>query len=89
MYIFYILDHFLVSSAIFTFCLFVCYGHINFLARKLNFYGEDWSYRVFFFNTQISFSPHFYTNKDIDMRSFVTCSRHRVVFLEIFSLLQI
>ena len=39
------------------------------------------NYRVFFYYALISFSPHFYTNKDIDMRSFVTCSRHRVVFL--------
>ena len=35
---------------------------------------------VFFFYTQISFSPHFYTNKDINMRSFVMCSGHRVFF---------
>ena len=32
----------------------------------------------FFYYALISFSPYFYTNKDIDMRSFVTCSRHRV-----------
>ena len=35
----------------------------------------------FFSYTLISFSCHFYTNKDIDMRSFVMCSKHRVVFL--------
>ena len=35
----------------------------------------------FFFYTQISFSCHFYTNQDIDMRFFVTCSGHRVIFL--------
>ena len=37
-------------------------------------------YRVFFY-TQISFFPHFYKNKDIDMQSFVTCSRQRVIFV--------
>ena len=45
-------------------------------------------YRVFFYYDLISFSPNFYTNEDIDMRSFVMCSRHRVVFLYFFSLLQ-
>ena len=34
-----------------------------------------------FFYTLISFSCHFYTNQDIDMRFFVTCSGHRVMFL--------
>ena len=45
-------------------------------------------YRVFFFYTQISFPCHFYTNQDIGMRFFATCSGHRVVFLLFFSLLQ-
>ena len=38
-------------------------------------------YRVIFFHDPISFSCHFYTEKNIDMRSFVMCSGHRVIFL--------
>ena len=37
-----------------------------------------------FFNDPISFSSHFYTNKDIDMRSFVMCSGHRVIFFQYY-----
>ena len=44
-------------------------------------------YRVFFFYDPISFSCHFYTNKDIDMRSFVTCSGHRVIFFRYYMII--
>ena len=40
----------------------------------------DIIYRVCFFGTSISFSCYFYTNKDIEMRSFVMCNRHWVLF---------
>ena len=41
------------------------------------------------FSLKISFSCHFYTNQDIDMCFFVTCSGYRDIFLSFFSLLQV
>ena len=56
----------------------------DFIANKVNYKNKNVIIpgRVFF-GTSISFSCHchFYTNKDIDMRSFVMCSGHRVIFL--------
>ena len=59
------------------------YGYNHYCSIMQNIYISIYFtvYRVSFFYDPISFSCHFYTNKDIDMRSFVTCSGHRVIFL--------
>ena len=43
---------------------------------------------VFLVPRFISLVISIYTNQDINMRFFVTCSGHRVIFLSFFSLLQ-
>ena len=61
-----------------------CENTLKVLKKYSLFYALPFNTGCFFFDDPISFSCHFYTNKDIDMRFFVTCSWHRVIFLYFF-----